>query len=62
MSFANQFWCIDFLTPLKPLISLTDSLPSLNLLCHSKTHTRFMQDGPKAIGSIPYKLRLFFQV
>ena len=34
--------------------SLTDSLPSLNLLCHSKTDARFMQDGRKAIWSIPY--------
>ena len=25
--------------------SLTDFLTSLNLLCHSKTHARFMQDG-----------------
>ena len=32
--------------------SLTDSLLSLNLLCHSKTHARFMQDAPKAIWSI----------
>ena len=29
--------------------SLTDSLPSLNLLCHSKTDARFMQDAPKAV-------------
>ena len=29
--------------------SLTDSLPSLNLLCHSKTDARFMQDGRKAV-------------
>ena len=34
--------------------SLTDSLSSLNLLCHSKTDARFMQDAPKAIWSIPY--------
>ena len=34
--------------------SLTDSLPSLNLLCHSKTDARFMQDAPKAVWSIPY--------
>ena len=34
--------------------SLTDSLPSLNLLCHSKTDARFMQDGPKAVWCIPY--------
>ena len=33
---------------------LTDSLPSLNLLCYSKTDARFMQDGPKAVWSIPY--------
>ena len=29
--------------------SITDSLPSLNLLCHSKTDARFMQDGRKAV-------------
>ena len=34
--------------------SLTDSLPSLNLLCHLKTDARFMQDTPKAVWSIPY--------
>ena len=34
--------------------SLTDSLPSLNLLCHSKTDGRFMQDGWKPVWSIPY--------
>ena len=34
--------------------SLTDSLPSLNLLCHSKTDAQFMQDGWKAVWSIPY--------
>ena len=33
--------------------SLTDSLSSLNLLCHSKTDARFMQDGRKAVWSIP---------
>ena len=27
--------------------------PSLNLLCHSKTNARIMQDGPKAVWSIP---------
>ena len=51
---ANQLWCIDFLTPPTPLIILTDSLASLNLLCHSKTDARFMQDGRKAVWSIPY--------
>ena len=34
--------------------SLIDSLPSLNLLCHSNTDARFMQDGRKAVWSIPY--------
>ena len=34
--------------------SFTDSVPSLNLLCHSKTGARFMQDGPKAVWRIPY--------
>ena len=34
--------------------SLTDSLPSLNSLCHSKTDAQFMQDGRKAVWSIPY--------
>ena len=40
--------------------SLTDSLPSLNLLCHSKTDARFMQDAPKAVWSIPYVSVVFF--
>ena len=40
--------------------SLTDSLPSFNLLCHSKTHARFMQVGPKAVWSIPYVSDSFF--
>ena len=40
--------------------SLTDSLPSLNLLCHSKTDARFMQDGLKAVWSIPYFSVAFF--
>ena len=34
--------------------SLTDSLPSLNLLFHSKTDARFMLDAPKVVWSIPY--------
>ena len=34
--------------------SLTDSLPSLNLLCHSKTDAWFMQDSWKAVWSIPF--------
>ena len=40
--------------------SLTDSLISLNLLCHSKTDARFMQDAPKAVWSIPYVSVAFF--
>ena len=40
--------------------SLTDSLPSLNLLSHSKTDARFMQDGRKAVWSIPYVSVAFF--
>ena len=40
--------------------SLTDSLPSLNLLCHAKTDARFMQDGRKAVWSIPYVSLAFF--
>ena len=40
--------------------SLTDSMSSLNLLCHSKTEARFMQDGPKAVWSIPYISVVFF--
>ena len=40
--------------------SLSDSLPSLNLLCHTKTDARFMQDGRKAVWSIPYVSVEFF--
>ena len=40
--------------------SLTDYLPSLNLLCHSKTGARFMQNAPKAVWSIPYVSVAFF--
>ena len=41
---------------LLPLLSssLSDSLPSFNLFCYSKTDVRFMQDGRKAVWSIPY--------
>ena len=41
-------------------LSLADSLPSLNLLCHSKTDAWFMPDGPKAVWSIPYVSVAFF--
>ena len=40
--------------------SLTDSLASLNLLCHSKTDARFMQDVRKAVWSILYISVAFF--
>ena len=40
--------------------SLTDSLPSFNLLCHSETDAWFMQDGRKAVRSIPYVSVAFF--
>ena len=39
---------------------LTASLTSLNLLCHSKTDSRFIQDAPKAVWSIPYVSLAFF--
>ena len=42
------------------LSSLSDSLPSLNLLCHSKSDARFMHDAPKAVWSIPYVSVTFF--
>ena len=57
---ANQPWCIDFLTPPTPLIIPHRYLPSLNLLCHSKTDARSIQDGRKAIWSIPYVSVAFF--
>ena len=40
--------------------SPTDSLPSLNLLFHWKTDAQFMQDGQKAVWSIPYVSVAFF--
>ena len=57
---ANQLWCIDFLTSTTPLIIPHNSLPSLDLSCHSKTDARFMQDGRKAVWSIPYGSVAFF--
>ena len=42
--------------------SLSDSLPSLNLLCHWKTDPRLMQDGRKAVWSIPYVSVAFFEI
>ena len=57
---TNQLWCIDLL--LLPHLSspLTNSLPSLNLLYHAKADARFMQDGRKAVWSIPYVSVAFF--
>ena len=40
--------------------SLKDSLPSLNLSCHSKTDAQFMQDGQKAVWNIPCVSVAFF--
>ena len=40
--------------------SLTVYLPSLNLLCHSKTDARLMRDGRKAFWSISYVSAAFF--
>ena len=51
---ANQLWCTDSLLFPHLSSSLTDSLPSLNLSCHSKTDAQFMQDGLKSVWSIPY--------
>ena len=57
---ANQLWCIDFLTPPTPLI-IPHRLPAfLESLIHSKTDARFMQDGRKAVWSIPYVSVTFF--
>ena len=57
---ANQLWCTDFLTPSTPLIIPYKLLPCLNLLCHSKTDVRFMQDNRKAVRSIPCVSVAFF--
>ena len=56
---ANQLWYIDSLTPPTPLI-ISHRLPALNLLYHSKTDARFMQDGRKAVWRIPYVSMAFF--
>ena len=58
--FANQLWCIDFLTPPTPLIIPHRLSAFLNLLGHSKNDARFMLDGPKAFWSIPYVSVAFF--
>ena len=53
-------WCIVLVEIPHLLSSLRDFLPYLNLLCHSKTDARFMQDGRKAVWSIPYVSVAFF--
>ena len=35
-------------------LTLLWALPSLNLLCHSRTDARWMQDGRQSVWSIPY--------
>ena len=57
---ANQFWVLTSLHLLHLSSSLTDIVPSLNLLWHSKTDARLMQEGPKAVWSIPYVSVAFF--
>ena len=42
------------------VVPFQQPLPSLNLLCHSKTDARFMQVGRKAVWSIPYVSVAFF--
>ena len=57
---ANQLWCIDFFTPPTPLI-IPHRLPAfLESLMPLKTNVWFMQDGPKAVWSIPYISMAFF--
>ena len=58
--FANQLWCIDFLTPPRPLI-IPHRLPAfLESLMPLKTDAWFMQYAPKALWSIPYFSVAFF--
>ena len=62
---SNSFWKSGNLSYVPRIYiclspSVTDSLPSLNLLCHSETDAWFMQDGPKAVWNIPYISVAFF--
>ena len=57
---AYQLWSNTSLLLPHLSSSLTDSLPSLNLLCHLKTDAQFMQDGRKVVWSIPYVSVAFF--
>ena len=57
---ANQLWYIDFLTPPTPLI-IPHRLPAfLESLMPLKIDAQFMQDGQKAVWSIPYISVAFF--
>ena len=56
---ANQLWSIYFLTPPTPLI-IPQPPCLLWISCHSKTDARFMQDGQKAVWSIPWVSVAFF--
>ena len=57
---ANQLWCIDFLTP-PTLLIIPNRLPAfVESLMPLKTDARFMQDGRKAVWSIPYVSGAFF--
>ena len=59
-SLANQLYCINFLTPPIPLI-IPHRLPAfLESLMPLKADARFMQDGRKAVWSIPYVSVAFF--
>ena len=51
---ANQLWCIVFLTPLTPLIIPHRISPFLESLMPLKNWCSIMQDGRKAVWSIPY--------
>ena len=55
---ANQLWSIDFLTLPTPLI-IPHRLSAF-LECYWETDARFMQDGRKAVWSLPYVSVAFF--
>ena len=57
---VNQLWCIDFPTPVIPLIIPLRVPAFLYLLCYSKMDAQFKQDDPKADWSIPYVSVAFF--
>ena len=57
---GNYLWLKAIFVLDKNILYNENILPSLNLLCHSKTEARFMQDAPKAVWSIPYVSVAFF--